>query len=454
MMRYMRILPAALLFLPFEAFLGQDTPAKTSRITGSVVDSIRAVGLEGAEVMISGVSSTVTTDSLGRFAIGGLAPGVYEVGVFHPLIEALGLTLTTKPFELGRDSTGIANLAIPSAKTLARRYCGNELTPSRPAAIAGRVRDPDNDTPVSGATVSLAWVDIAVTGRTRLVQTPHLEYTQTDSTGFFKFCGLPGDLDGTVQVSRGGAATGEIGVTTAGNVLTFENLAIAAPRTAPLTGAVRGTVRSLDDKPLARARVEVRPTGLSDITGDDGTFSISAVPTGTQVIVVRHVGFAPLAVPVTVRSREPIELKVTLATIINVMDPVIVTARENYALEKRGFFERKRRGWGTYLTRDDIKKWHPQVMTDVLRDVPWIRIRREIGGTVVESGSNLFRPRCTSLYVDGIKWYLRMPGDMDAFVSMRDVAGIEVYRPGDAPVQFRGFDECGVILVWTQFQPR
>jgi hypothetical protein len=277
----------------------------------------------------------------------------------------------------------------------------------------------------------------------------------TDSSGFFKFCALPEDLDGTLEVGHSGASTGEIAVTTVGNPLTFENLAIAPPRAAPSTGTVRGTVVSLDNKPLARARVEVRPTGVSYVTGDEGTFTIGAIPTGTQVIAVRHVGFAPVAVTVTVRSREPTELKVTLAPALNVMDPVIVTARENYALEKRGFFQRKRARWGTYFTRDDIKKWNPVVMTDMLRDLPGIRVRRDIGGTVVESGNRLYGiGGCTELYVDGIKWQLKLPGDLDAFVSMRDVAGIEVYRSGYAPIQFRGIYPCAVIVVWTQFQVR
>jgi hypothetical protein len=47
-----------------------------------------------------------------------------------------------------------------------------------------------------------------------------------------------------------------------------------------------------------------------------------------------------------------------------------------------------------------------------------------------------------------------MPGDMDAFISTRDLAGVEVYRPGQAPAQFSGFDECVTLVVWTQVQPR
>jgi carboxypeptidase family protein/TonB-dependent receptor-like protein len=455
-MRGAGIVAGALLLCPFGASVGQNAPAGNSRIVGTVVDSIRGVGLDGAQVMISGFPGTVTTDSAGRFAIAGLASGTYEVGAFHPLLDALGLTLTTKPFVLGRDSTAVANLATPSAKTLASRYCGSELTKSGPAAIAGRVRDPDTDEPVPGATISLAWVDISVSKQSGVVSTPHELHTVSDTSGFFKFCRLPEDLYGTVQATRSGVSTGEIAVSTSGNPLTFENLAIAPPRAVAATGAVRGKVLSPDDKPLAQARVEARPTGVSGVTGVDGTFSIDGIPTGTQLIVVRRLGFAPVGVPVNVTSRQPTDITVTLAPALNVLDPVLVTARRNYALEKRGFFQRQRAGWGKYFTRDDIKNRNPQFLTDILREVPGIRVSRAIGGTVIQSGNRPYGSGggCTQLYVDGIQWRVRFPGDLDAFVSMRDVAGLEVYRPGSAPVQFRGFDQCAVIVVWTQMQDR
>lgn len=306
------ILVGAMLLSPFQAFLGQDALAKTSRITGIVVDSVRGVGLQGADVMVSGLASTATTDSVGRFAIEGIPPGTYQVGVFHPVIEALGLTLTTKPFVLGRDSTGIANLAIPSGKTLARRYCGKELTQSAPSAVAGRVLDPDNDTPLPGASITLAWVDIAVSGRMDLVQTPHELHTVTDSSGFFRFCGLPEDVDGTVRASHSGVTTGEVPVVTSGNPLTFENLAIARPRVIVKRGIVQGMVFSVDARPLGGARIEARPSGVSNVTRYDGFFSLGEVPTGTQLIVVSHDGFAAVGVSVNVTSRQPTDIKVTL----------------------------------------------------------------------------------------------------------------------------------------------
>ena len=337
-MRRVAMLAGAMLFSPFGAFLGQNAPAHTSRIVGTVVDSVRGVGLPGAEVMVSGLSSIVLTDSLGRFVVEGIAPGTYEVGVFHPVIEALGLTLTTKPFVLGRDSTGIANLAIPSARSLASRYCRSEMGKAEPA-IAGRVRDPDTDKPVVGATVSLSWVDISTSGRKRIVTTSHVLQTESDSTGFFKFCGLPEDLDGTVKATHLGVATGEVPVLTAGNPLTFENLTVAPPivppRLFPTRGLVGGTVFSVDDKPLEGARVEALPSRISNVSKSDGTFSLGEVPIGTQLLVVSREGFLPVRVSVNVTSRLATDIRVILAPNINIKDPAMVPEQRAYALESR-----------------------------------------------------------------------------------------------------------------------
>ena len=91
-MRARRMMIGAMLVFAPGTFFAQSPAPKTSRIVGIVIDSLHQSGLEGAEVIVSGLASPVTTDSLGRFSVDSLAPGTYQVGVFHPLIESLGLT--------------------------------------------------------------------------------------------------------------------------------------------------------------------------------------------------------------------------------------------------------------------------------------------------------------------------------------------------------------------------
>jgi hypothetical protein len=447
---------AMLVFTP-GTFFAQSPAPKTSRIVGIVIDSLHKSGLEGAEVIISGLASPVTTDSLGRFTVDSLVPGTYQVGVFHPLIESLGLTLASKPFTIGRDSTGVVNLAIPSVTTLASRYCGKEVTLAHPAVVAGRVLDPDSDVPVSGAKISLAWVDMVVSKETGVVRTPHQLRADADSTGFFRFCGLPADLDAVVQGERSGISTGEVAISTHGSQLTFENLAIASSSGTAMKGTVRGTVVSLDNQPIKAARVEAPMWGVAVVTKDDGTFNLEGVPTGTQLIIVRHIGFEVERVTVNVTSRQPIEVRVTLGPSVSVLDPVLVTARANYALDKDGFTARQRTGWGKYFTREQIQRRNPYNLTDILTDVPGVHVSHGIGGATVQSERASYilgggrGGGCTRVWVDGFEWHVAEAGDIDTFVSPRDVIGLEVYKPHEAPMQYRGVDDnCIVLVVWTR----
>ncbi|MFL5478966.1 MAG: carboxypeptidase-like regulatory domain-containing protein, partial [Gemmatimonadaceae bacterium] len=92
----------------------------TGKIVGAVVDSVNGRRLVGADILIESTEVRTTTDSLGRFRVDNLSPGTYQVEVFHPLLDALGITLITQPIHVGADSSSYALLAVPSARTFVR----------------------------------------------------------------------------------------------------------------------------------------------------------------------------------------------------------------------------------------------------------------------------------------------------------------------------------------------
>jgi hypothetical protein len=72
---------------------------------------------------------------------------------------------------------------VPSVPTLVRRYCPNEQTAATPSVVAGRVLDPDDDQPIAGANVSLAWTEVVVSKTAGVVRTPHELHGETNESG-------------------------------------------------------------------------------------------------------------------------------------------------------------------------------------------------------------------------------------------------------------------------------
>ena len=98
----------------------EKTPAATEKvgraaISGVVLDSLNGRYLRGADVIIQGAKVSLVTDSLGKFRIDSLPPGTYQIGVFHPMLDTLGISLASQPFHIGPDSTSFLMLSVPSA---------------------------------------------------------------------------------------------------------------------------------------------------------------------------------------------------------------------------------------------------------------------------------------------------------------------------------------------------
>jgi len=433
--------------------------AHAAKIIGVVADSISGAPLQHAEIIASGVATPAITDSLGRFTIENLPPGTYQVGAFHPLLESLDIALATKPFVLGPDSSAVISLAVPSVKTLVQRYCPTGQSSSTPSVIAGRIQDPDTDEPIPGVTVSLAWTEIFVSKTTGVVRTPHELHTESNASGFFKICGLPGDLEGTLLATRADVTTPEIPVSMNGALLDFRSLALPArgEGEARHNGIVTGHVLSPAGKPVANARVEIPMSNLATTTREDGAFRLLGVHTGTQMLIARSISYSTAAEPINVTSREPLDVSLMLGDKVVSLDTVLITARRNVYLDKNGFTARKKRGAGAFFTREDFDHRKPNAVTDMMKNVAGFTVVRVTGGAVVSSSraaTSFYSSRCTRAFIDGFEWRDLMPGDLDMIVNPDDVVGMEVYQPGDVPVRFRGIKDCTTIVIWTQFRPK
>jgi hypothetical protein len=441
-------------------------PAKTGKgmITGVVIDSLNGRYLSGAEVIVQGANLTRVTDSLGRFRVDSLAPGRYQVGVFHPLLDTLGTALATQPFYLGADSSSFVVLAIPSARTLIRRACpvvGPRAQGT--SAIIGHVTDPETLAPVPGADVSVAWLQIEISKEIGVRRTPRVVRDSTDAQGEFRICGLPSSMQATLQARKGRAVTAEVPI-----ALGDQDSELFA-RTLLLSSADSGVTKGnavvsgrvvLEGAPSnLGSRVELVGTEAVALTNEKGEFTLRNLPSGSHVLLARHIGFGAETVPVDLSSREPKQVTIKLPKYVAIMDPVLVTARRQSALDKVGFNQRKRMGFGYYLGPDQIQAMHPNYLTDILRRVPSLKIVSTPTGDVVTGSRGVTslsgNSGCVQYYVDDMPWMSATPGDINDFVNGNEVVGVEVYAGPGTPAQYtRGMQDCTTVVLWTKFKIR
>lgn len=445
-------------------------------VAGSVIDSIHGgVPLPGAVVRINETNRQGTTDANGQFKIDSIPPGEHSLSLVHPLLDTLGVAINTRavPFQAGQ--TLAVELAVPSAQTVLEMSCPAAWRRRGPSALVGKVLDADTDTPLVGAKVSLTWVELSLT---TLRKEPRVRTQPVGPDGTYRICGLPGGVDGTVQAEYNGRKTAEVHVVMdEANPLGFQSLrigttvvevptadttkraagAVAAGDTAKrLKGPARLTGRVINaaGAPVANARVDVSGTGNATLSREDGSFGFADLPSGTQALMVRQLGFEPVEVAVELSGKAPKQVTVTMSKPARVLDPVAVVAEKSKdGLDQVGFAQRKKNGFGYFMGPDEIQQRQATRMTDLFRTVPSLRIVPSGMDYVVESARDA-QGGCVNYVVDGAPYKSLFAGDVDRLMPPNDVAAIEVYTGSSTPAEFQtpGSSSCTTIVMWSRFK--
>jgi Carboxypeptidase regulatory-like domain len=431
-----------------------------AQIVGVVGDSLNRRYLSGADVVIEGASATLETDSLGRFKIENLPPGTYQVGVFHPLLDTLGLALSTKPFHVGPDSVGFVALAVPSAATIISRSCPVRAGAMGNSAVIGHVNDPETLQPVPRAEVSIAWNDIEISKAVGVRRTPRLIRDTTDGSGAFKICGLPSSMHATLKAQRGSAVTADIPISLGDNPteLLGRILLLSPADSATKVGSavVSGLVVLEGSTTKTGSRVELVGTDIVAVTNDKGEFTLRNLPSGSRILLARHLGFGAETVPVDLSSHHEARVTINLPRFVATMDPVLVVARRSAALDKVGFNQRRKSGFGYYLGPDRLEHMHASLLTDILRLVPGLRVTYGPEGEVVTSSRGFTGGSCVQYYLDDMPFREMTPGEINHFVTGGEVVAVEVYQGATTPAQFMSASSygCTTIVLWTRFKIR
>ncbi len=300
--------------------------------------------------------------------------------------------------------------------------------------LAGRVTV--DGEPAAGAVVAVYWA-----ARDSTFQVFHLD---TDDDGAFRRCGhLPaGQI--LVRAHRGEVASApwRLGPY-AGTTLRVE-----LPLDRPVVPIVPGYVTDAStNRPVEGALVRVRGADGWDISQKDGSFMLHDVEVGVRTLVVSHLAFGALSREFFVRATENQLISVKVDPEPLVLQPLSVTVARRFTTPgMAAFYDRKEKGSGYFVGREDIERNRPSNMMDLMRAVPGLRYYCERG----ECG--IYADRANScdvrLFVDGTPWDIRA---LDVF-SPKDIEGVEVYlHVGQIPSRYRGAGaECGVVGIWLR----
>jgi hypothetical protein len=299
-------------------------------------------------------------------------------------------------------------------------------------AIYGAVQDTATGLPVQDLKVTLIWED---NGRRRTQQ------QQTDRTGAFRFCQTPAGTELLVEALH---ETRPISVA-AGESRQVE-LLLNAPKS-NISGKV------IDDdvgRGVAGAEVRVRGSQVGAVTRTDGTFQLPDVPSGVHWLSVSHVAYQAREDSLRVQPSARMQLTIRLAQSVIALKPIEVQVRSR-VLERAGYYERKQRGLGTYLSRYDWESRMPRLPSDVMRTVAGVRVvplRAGIGSAVLDRSNCAFR-----YVIDGAR--IGSTFNLDD-IPMEWLEAVEVYKgPSEVPAQFtfpptQARANCGVIVIWTR----
>jgi hypothetical protein len=403
----------------------------------------------------------------------------------HPTLDSLGLTVQPHTIDVSSDAQVYVTLAIPSAHTIRQLLCTGTQPRTQPSdstgLLIGFIRDADSGAPLAGATTVVTWSELVVD---KGIHTERREVPiKSSDAGWYALCGAPAgepitaraefgkDASGIIEVNvppggilhrdfyipRGAAAvavsdSGE----NAGGRNDRDGKASAPAQLRIRRGSARlsGVVRDTQGQPLHGAQLMVWGSDVTGSTGDDGTFSLADLPSGTQSLEVRYVGYAPTRIAVDLVSNRTSSVDVTLSARADVLDQVTVYGKApRRRLNYTGFLERRKAaGSGHFITRADIVAMRPIDLTDILRRVPGLKLvpTSYFDYTILSSRGATLDPSGTCqplLFVDGAR--LTDDTGLNGMIRPGDIAAIEVYAGmAGAPPQYSGGD-CGSILIWT-----
>jgi hypothetical protein len=217
---------------------------------------------------------------------------------------------------------------------------------------------------------------------------------------------------------------------------------------APAGASLQGSIRDQSGAPIGFALITV--AGVRGVADSAGRFSLNNLTPGATDLLVRHLGYSPQRISLTLLEGRADSLRIVLTEIPFELAGINTEASTFGRLAE---FQRHRvNGHGIYLDRQDLEKRRTPRLSDVLRRVPGVRIVSDRAGrSMLRMGRSTSGRDCPpEFWIDGVRAQFLGVDD----VPVSDIEALEVYRgPSGMPPEFNSRftnAQCGAVIIWTR----
>ena len=452
---------------------------RVGSLQGTVREKVDSRSIRAASVSLVPVESestrtiSVRPDAKGQFHVDALPAGRYLVQVSSPILDSLELSLPPQQLEIAPGRTARFDFTLPSGATLRDAVCHGVKLGEGKAVVAGRAMNADTDKPLPGADIVAAWMHNFIDKRDlKIVSQIRGGSVRAGANGEYRMCGIPSGAVISLQLQHEGRAGTIVRLAVSEEEGAVVRDLSLSPRTSALASALdsaalvlavdgrdttraelklagtamlSGEVRSLTGEPVPDAEVRVRDARSTTMTDTAGRYTLTGLPSGTQVLLVRKLGYPIAEVPVELRTDKQATRDVLLRRNVVLDTMQTVAARTQYPE-----FDRNRRTNvnGQFLTAEEIDKMRATEVADLFIDILGFTVfGRGTQARIVSNVALARHPECrnANIVVNGSEgWTLNN-------FHPSQIAGIEAYADETfVPARYEGQSKCGVIVIWMR----
>jgi hypothetical protein len=238
-------------------------------------------------------------------------------------------------------------------------------------------------------------------------------------------------------------------------------LPLAAKRSAAQRAEPAVLVLQVNDSsghPIPRAHVVVGGMLAGTLTDARGVARLGGILPGNRLIQVNRSGYAFTRVAADFLSGDTVRRTLQMVSAPIELEGITATSwGRSTALRRRGFYDRQRRGFGSFMTTERIEELRPQRTLELMRYMRGVMITKDRRGhDMLISTRGMALGQCLPrVWVDGMQMFMSSADDQVAALDMvppDDIEGIEVFAgPATIPAEYNPTGTaCGVVLLWTR----